>query len=551
MKPETSTRTAIWLSVLGLLLLIPGTMNLPLMDRDEPRFSRAAVEMLERGTAIIPYFNGEYRFDKPPLSYWLMWPGLTAFGNTEIAVRLPSILESILCGLLIFSFGRRLGLRNEAAALASAAWFTCLQVLIHSRMAVADMGLLVFLTITMRALWELSESVRPPAGWRAILRSGWFHVLWLSLGLGFLAKGPLAVAVPLTALLVAAVLAKFRRLENPLPMKVAGLAWAAALIPALVLVAIWGIPALIETDGQFFKIGIGKHVIERGYESFNKRVFIPGVYYLLVLPVFFVPWSGWLPRIFGSFARRDRAGVFLTSWAAAPFLIFSFYSTQLPHYILPGYPALVLLMAAVTGGGESRRPRLSWTLAGVPSAALFLVGILGFWGCWRVSSMDSGLAMLLGGIGGFAVLLGAACLCPPAGKPRMAVALCLAAAICFHLAAQGGSDCHASKRITERIRHESGSPGAIDYMEPSLVWYLGRTWSFGGTPAEGDGIQIALMRKWRVDDEVLNALIHNGVPEPTRDNRKELQAWVPEDAQRVYGWSPADTSWVELAFWRR
>ena len=55
---------------LGVVVLLAGTFELPLLDRDEPRFSRATVEMAERGNWVIPYFNGQYRFDKPPLTYW-------------------------------------------------------------------------------------------------------------------------------------------------------------------------------------------------------------------------------------------------------------------------------------------------------------------------------------------------------------------------------------------------------------------------------------------------------------------------------------------------
>jgi len=44
---------------------------LPLLDRDEPRFAEASREMGERGVYTVPYFNNTYRFDKPPLIYWL------------------------------------------------------------------------------------------------------------------------------------------------------------------------------------------------------------------------------------------------------------------------------------------------------------------------------------------------------------------------------------------------------------------------------------------------------------------------------------------------
>ena len=61
-----------------------------------------------------------------------MWPGLKMLGVTEVAVRLPSLIAAICCALMIFSFGRRLGLRDGSAALAAAVWLSCLQVMIHA-----------------------------------------------------------------------------------------------------------------------------------------------------------------------------------------------------------------------------------------------------------------------------------------------------------------------------------------------------------------------------------------------------------------------------------
>jgi 4-amino-4-deoxy-L-arabinose transferase-like glycosyltransferase len=81
------------------------------------------------------------------------------------------------------------------AALAAMGWLSCLQVMIHGRISLADMHLCFFLVLTMLALWELRES---GGGWR----SRWFHVLWLAMGFGFLAKGPLALLVPALALVL-------------------------------------------------------------------------------------------------------------------------------------------------------------------------------------------------------------------------------------------------------------------------------------------------------------------------------------------------------------
>ena len=70
---EPTSRRLKWLAPLLLLLVtaviyLPGTSFLPLLDRDEPRFSQATVEMMERGEWFIPYFNDDYRFASRCLS---------------------------------------------------------------------------------------------------------------------------------------------------------------------------------------------------------------------------------------------------------------------------------------------------------------------------------------------------------------------------------------------------------------------------------------------------------------------------------------------------
>ena len=89
------------LFVFSFLILIPGTVTLPLMDRDEPRFAQATLEMMETEQWVIPYFDGEYRFDKPPLTYWWMRIHYLILGKGELAARLHSIFAAGLTALVI------------------------------------------------------------------------------------------------------------------------------------------------------------------------------------------------------------------------------------------------------------------------------------------------------------------------------------------------------------------------------------------------------------------------------------------------------------------
>ena len=73
----------------ALYLLIAGSSTL--WDRDEPRYARVTVEMVESGNYLVPTFNGEVWFDKPILLYWLMSVPVRLLGPSEIACRLPAV----------------------------------------------------------------------------------------------------------------------------------------------------------------------------------------------------------------------------------------------------------------------------------------------------------------------------------------------------------------------------------------------------------------------------------------------------------------------------
>jgi 4-amino-4-deoxy-L-arabinose transferase-like glycosyltransferase len=132
----------------------------------------------------------------------------------------------------------------------------------------------------------------------------------------------------------------------------------------LAVVALWGIPALIQTHGQFFTIGIGRHVIGRSLATMEGHGASSFGMYLLLLPFYFVtvfvgffPWSIKLPwlirqlrsqkktRIADSSDSGNKIDNYLLTGIAIIFVIFTLVSTKLPHYTLPAFPLLALLLA--------------------------------------------------------------------------------------------------------------------------------------------------------------------------------------------------------------
>jgi 4-amino-4-deoxy-L-arabinose transferase-like glycosyltransferase len=188
-----------------VLFHILGTWSLPLIDRDEPRFAEASREMIERGNYIVPYFNNQLRLDKPPLTYWAQVSSYCVFGENDFAGRFPSAIAAALTALSIVVWGRRMG--GEKLGWWAAIIFTLsLQTFVHAKAAVADMWLVLFMTLAHWAGYELLYRSDTNTEHRTLnlnnRRFLWWWMFYLSLSLGFLAKGPIAWTPLLTVAVV-------------------------------------------------------------------------------------------------------------------------------------------------------------------------------------------------------------------------------------------------------------------------------------------------------------------------------------------------------------
>lgn len=332
---------------LGLVLLLSGNWALPLLDRDEPRFAEASREMVQRHDFVVPHFNGTYRFDKPPLIYWCQVACYGVFGENPFAARLPAALFATATAVLLLTWGRRLG--NPTAGFQAALMFlTCLQVLVHGRLSVADMPMIFFCAATAWVGWEMSR----PGARRPRL---WWCLLSASLALGFLAKGPI-VWLPWGGLVAC-------RLLRPSAFETSVGKLAAALIVSLLLVALWGVPALVATQGEFFAVGIGRHVVHRSIGVMDGHGLGGLLGYLGSLPLYlltffpsFFPWSLKVPRAVRAWwgrRQQDTLGWYLMVQAALVFVVFSLVRTKLPHYTLPAFPCLALWLALQFSGAAA------------------------------------------------------------------------------------------------------------------------------------------------------------------------------------------------------
>lgn len=371
----------------GLVLLYSlGNWSLPLIDRDEPRFAEATREMLQSGDFIIPRINGNYRFDKPPLAYWGQAAAFACLGESDFAVRFPSVLFAAAAAAVTAAWGARL-YGPTAGLWAGLVFGTCLQVFIHARAGVADMPMVFFFLTAAWSGWERlhrPDSAKPSsqalgleAGQRVHGGGPASTFLWLcfylSLALGFLAKGPVALLPILSAPLYAWISGTRYRLQA-----------ASALSGLLVMtftIGLWGVPALLMTHGEFFNVGIGKHVLKRSIEPMESHgvVGVPG--YFVLLPFYFIsiffsffPWCVFLPSAIRQLrAQRDPSENYLLCTIVPVLLVFTLIQTKLPHYILPCFPMLAILVAR-----QIAQNRWSVWIAGIVIAIYLGVALVGF-----------------------------------------------------------------------------------------------------------------------------------------------------------------------------
>ena len=438
-----------------LIFHLAGTWNLPLIDRDEPRFAEASREMIERADFIVPHFNNQLRLDKPPLTYWAQVASFTIFGENDFAARFPSAFAATLIAFSILGWGSRIG--KECVGLCAAIIFTLsLQTFVHAKAAVADMWLVLFVTLAHWAGFELiqrptcnaqrptfdSGGVEAPVARRNSDWS-WWLIFYVALAFAFLAKGPIGWTPLLT---VGSTILFSRDLQLA-----HGFKFVRGALLMLAIVAIWGIPALIRTHGEFLTVGIGRHVIGRSFGAMEGHGANSLGAYLALLPFYFVtifasflPWSiklPWLTR--NLWQKRDNIDNYLLAGAAVIFIIFTLIKTKLPHYTLPAFPLLSLLLARHWSCPERLAARKldrfkRSSLGGVEIQAA-AVG--------DQSSLFKGIAI---------------------------ATMCLWLTIALVIPSQIARSFPAYTLFQESrdyLRPEMEF-GAVDYQEPSLVWYF-------------------------------------------------------------------------------
>lgn len=336
-------------AVAGLLLAclwLGGLGRIALFDVDEGAFAQASREMLVSGDWGHTTLNGADRFDKPILVYWLQAFALKLFGVTEYAARLPSALCALGLAAATASFvGPRLGPGSAQIVLWVLA--SALGPALIGRAATADALLGLLIALAAFDLWRCLEPGADAQAQRSALRRS---AVWI--GLGLLAKGPVALLIPGSSALLW-VLGSPPAERRTLLARLMGdpMAWAWLVVVA----APWYVYALVRHGWAFVDGFLLRHNLERLTGPLEGHSGGP-LYFLVALPLLLLPWSPLLWSLLRGARRlwQEPLARYLLGWAGFVVAFFSAAGTKLPHYVLYGVVPLAILLAQRLSQGLTR-----------------------------------------------------------------------------------------------------------------------------------------------------------------------------------------------------
>ena len=330
-------------SLFAFMILVQG-ISAPFQKDAEPQSAEWIQSIVRDGHWLIPHDAYGYTDRKPPLFYWLSAVVADATGGTVYEVRARAV--SVVAG---FALATSILAWTAANVGASEGWLAFLLILgtygfaSRATEALTDMLLTFLLFAAYSAIYPLLAA--PPD--RSPRRK---MVIGVILGLGILAKGP--VAIVLCALAASIYLLIERR--NPFALMRERWPWQAVAI-AIGIGAIWYVPAAIvgghkivriifaENFGHFMPAKLGGTG-----ESYRPFYFIAarllgGAFpmTLLIIPAAIAFYTGEIS------AEKRNPVIYQVSMSLAVLLFFSIASVKRDDYILPALPGIAILCASV------------------------------------------------------------------------------------------------------------------------------------------------------------------------------------------------------------
>ncbi|AFY88990.1 MULTISPECIES: ArnT family glycosyltransferase [Chroococcidiopsis] len=366
-----SDRTALaWLLAIIWLLLLGGMAffwrlgSNGLLDETEPLFVEAARQMTVTGDWITPYFNGETRFDKPPLIYWSIAIAFHALGVNEWAARLPSAIAGLCLVSFCFYVLKRYGIAARAKkeflpvknrlSSPSQLWLTAglgaTMLALHpltfffGRLGYSDMLLSACFGGGLFAFFLGYAQTELPK-----VRSRWYLTFYILIALAILTKGPVGIVLP--GLIIFSFLVYLGKVREVLRE----MSWLRGMALVLAITVPWYILVTLANGEAYIDSFFGVHNFERFTSVVNEHQG-PWYFHFIVVLLGFAPWSIYLPVAIARIQplqrqhwqdrpRSHHLGLFAVFWFVGVLGFFTVAATKYFSYTLPLMPAASIIVA--------------------------------------------------------------------------------------------------------------------------------------------------------------------------------------------------------------
>ncbi len=483
--------------VLLLAAVAPFFVNLDdasIWDANEAYYVETPREMIERGDYVNPSFNYEPRFNKPVLSYWIVAGLYNLFGVSVGVERAAIAAMAVIMLVAVWFISRAASLQPLAPMLATLGLAAGPRFFMFSRRIFVDVAVTAMMTLTL-LFFVLAE--RYPSRRRLFL-----VLMYVSVGLGILTKGPVAAVIPFLVFL--SYLAVHRQLGRLREMMIP----AGALI-ALAIVAPWYVLLYLQHGWTYItEFFIGENV-GRFTETIGVQARGP-FFYVPVLLSDTLPWSLCLPAVVMAWRADRKSGrepdalrirTLLLLWIAVTVAFFSLSQTKQDLYIFPIVTAVaalggdwvarvlrsVRLQSDPGGSPEGGHYDFRWTFTvfGIVMAVLGAAVLYLFSGDRTVyvdGARASAMIAIVGGI--------VASILPWRRRYFATVACVLVVLIAFNwiLAVRSLPDFERYKPVvplSRIIEERAGADDVVAHLDvalPSMVYYLNRHIDIGMDP---------------------------------------------------------------------
>jgi 4-amino-4-deoxy-L-arabinose transferase-like glycosyltransferase len=319
-RQNWTTVSTLLATLLACVVLLPLLGHKPLTNWDEGIYAEISREMLSLGP-LVPHWNYQPWFEKPPLMLWITAAFFKIFGINEFWARAGSALSGVAIVALLHGWltSRK---DNLAAWLSTFILLSTFGFLHVCRAGEMDVLLSLGCCIALCGLTAIQD--RRPSGW---------YLFWTGVAITLMTKGAASIVLIIAALVYAA-------LERWNASRLGGSFWL-ALSLFLLAVLPWHLYMFHLFGASFLTEYFGFHVLARATHQIEDHV-THWWYYFWVLLISAAPFVLIYPfAIIGSFRRKK-----LRDWSIFALVIVVFFTvvqTRLPHYIAPAYPALALL----------------------------------------------------------------------------------------------------------------------------------------------------------------------------------------------------------------